>query len=112
MRSARKRNRLQFRRPRFSHESAIGLPGTGCSVGKGSEKQAYYSLFGMKHVEKEQNTIGGVGMNNAEITIGQATYEIHRNFTGNKTVIDLVKESLMMEKQPEMTFDTNDDDGV
>lgn len=51
-------------------------------------------------------------MNNAEITIGQATYEIHRNFTGNKTVIDLVKESLMMEKQPEMTFDTNDDDGV
>ena len=45
-------------------------------------------------------------MNQTEITIGLATYEIHRNYSGNKTVADLVKESLMMEKQPKTTFDT------
>ena len=66
----------------------------------------------MKCVKKEQNTIGGVGMNNAEITIGLATYEIHRQYAGDKTVMELVKESLMMENLPKMPFDTKDDDGV
>ena len=66
----------------------------------------------MKCVEKEQTTIGGVGMNNAEITIGLATYEIHRHYSGNKTVTDLVKETLMMENLPKKPFDTKDNDGV
>ena len=60
----------------------------------------------------EQNTIGGVGMNNAEVTIGLATYEIHRTYSGNKTAAELVKENLMMENLPNMPFDTKDDDGV
>ena len=51
-------------------------------------------------------------MNNAEITIGLATYEVHRTYSGNKTVTDLVKEALMMENLPKMPFDTKDDDGV
>lgn len=51
-------------------------------------------------------------MNNAEITIGLATYEIHRQYSGEKTVMELVKESLMMENLPKMPFDSKDDDGV
>ena len=66
----------------------------------------------MKASVLEQNTVGGVLMNQTEITIGLATYEIHRNYSGNKTVADLVKESLMMEKQPKTTFDTKAHDHV
>lgn len=51
-------------------------------------------------------------MNNAEVTIGLATYEIHRTYSGNKTAAELVKENLMMENLPNMPFDTKDDDGV
>jgi len=60
----------------------------------------------------EQNTNGGVVMSNAEITIGPVTYEIYRQYTGEKTALDLIKESLMLEEKPQSAFDTTAHDGV
>jgi len=51
-------------------------------------------------------------MSNAEITIGPVTYEIYRQYTGEKTALDLIKESLMLEEKPQSAFDTTAHDGV
>ena len=66
----------------------------------------------MKHDLQEQNTNGGVVMNNAEINIENVTYEIHRHYSGNRTVQDLIRESLLLEEVPHPVFDKKAHEGV
>ena len=51
-------------------------------------------------------------MNNAEINIENVTYEIHRHYSGNRTVQDLIRESLLLEEVPHPVFDKKAHEGV
>ena len=47
-----------------------------------------------------------------EIKLGDATYLVHRTFSGDRTVSDLIVDRLVHGKKEKSTFDESTDDAV
>ena len=66
----------------------------------------------MMAAETVQNSGGGEASQMNEIKLGDATYLIHRTFSGDRTVSDLIVDRLVHEKKEKTTFDESTDDAV
>lgn len=62
--------------------------------------------------EPAQNSAGGEATQMNEIKLGDATYLVHRTFSGDQTVSDLIVDRLVHEKKEKTTFDESTDDAV
>ena len=62
---------------------------------------------------KLENTIGGGEINQMnEIKLGEATYMVHRTFSDDRSVSDLIVDRLLQDKKEKSTFDESTDDAV
>ena len=62
---------------------------------------------------KLENTIGGGEANQmSEIKLGEATYMVHRTFSDDRSVSDLIVDRLLQDKKEKSTFDESTDDAV
>lgn len=66
----------------------------------------------MMATETVQNNGGGEGTQMNEIKLGDATYLVHRTFSGDRTVSELIVDRLVHEKKEKTTFDESTDDAV
>ncbi len=66
----------------------------------------------MMATETVQNSGGGEVTQMNEIKLGDATYLVHRTFSGDRTVSDLIVDRLVHEKKEKTTFDESTDDAV
>ena len=66
----------------------------------------------MMATETVQNSGGGEVTQMNEIKLGDATYLVHRTFSGDRTVSDLIVDRLEKEKKEKTTFDESTDDAV
>ena len=66
----------------------------------------------MMATETVQNSGGGEATQMNEIKLGDATYLVHRTFSGDRTVSDLIVDRLVHEKKEKTTFDKSTDDAV
>ena len=62
---------------------------------------------GMNRGPAGQTTSGGDTMEHQEITLGTVTYEVHRIFTGNQSVAELMMEHLGRAGVEKSSFDGN-----
>lgn len=66
----------------------------------------------MMATETVQNSGGGEATQMNEIKLGDATYLVHRTFSGDRTVSDLIVDRLVHGKKEKTTFDESTDDAV
>ena len=66
----------------------------------------------MMTTESVQNSGGGEATQMNEIKLGDATYLVHRTFSGDRTVSDLIVDRLVHKKKEKTTFDESTDDAV
>ena len=66
----------------------------------------------MMTTETVQNSGGGEATQMNEIKLGDATYLVHRTFSGDRTVSDIIVDRLVNEKKEKTTFDESTDDAV
>ena len=66
----------------------------------------------MMATEIVQNSGGGEATQMNEIKLGDATYLVHRTFSGDRTVSDLIVYRLDQKKKEKTTFDESTDDAV
>ena len=66
----------------------------------------------MMATETVQNSGGGEATQMNEIKLGDATYLVHRTFSGDRTVSDLIVDRLKKKKKEKTTFDESTDDAV
>ena len=66
----------------------------------------------MMATEIVQNSGGGEATQMNEIKLGDATYLVHRTFSGDRTVSGLIVGRLVHEKKEKTTFDESTDDAV
>lgn len=59
-----------------------------------------------------QNSGGGEINQMNEIKLGEATYTIHRTFSDERSVSDLILDKLLQSKKEKTTFDESTDDAV
>ena len=62
--------------------------------------------------EPAQNSGGGEVTQMNEIKLGDATYLVHRTFSEDRTVSDLIVDRLVHGKKETTTFDESTDDAV
>lgn len=66
-------------------------------------------MMGSKPV---QNSGGGEINQMNEIKLGEATYMVHRTFSDDRSVSDLIVDRLLQNKKEKSTFDESTDDAV
>lgn len=66
----------------------------------------------MMTTESVQNSGGGEATQMNEIKLGDATYLVHRTFSGDRTVSDLIVDRLVHKKKEKTTFDESTNDAV
>ena len=66
----------------------------------------------MMATEIVQNSGGGEATQMNESKLGDATYLVHRTFSGDRTVSDLIVDRLVHEKKEKTTFDESTDVAV
>lgn len=66
----------------------------------------------MMNAKSEQNSGGGDMNQMNEIKLGEATYMIHRTFSEERSVSDLIVDCLLKSKKEKSTFDESTDDAV
>ena len=59
-----------------------------------------------------QNSGGGEINQMNEIKLGEATYMVHRTFSDDRSVSDLIVDRLLQNKKEKSTFDESTDDAV
>ncbi len=59
-----------------------------------------------------QNSGGGEINQMNEIKLGEATYMVHRTFSDDRSVSDLIVDRLLQDKKEKSTFDESTDDAV
>ena len=59
-----------------------------------------------------QNSGGGEINQMNEIRLGEATYMVHRTFSDDRSVSDLIVDRLLQDKKEKSTFDESTDDAV
>lgn len=59
-----------------------------------------------------QNSGGGEINQMNEIKLGKATYMVHRTFSDDRSVSDLIVDRLLQDKKEKSTFDESTDDAV
>ena len=59
-----------------------------------------------------QNSGGGEITQMNEIKLGEATYMVHRTFSDDRSVSDLILDLLLQNKKEKTTFDESTDDTV
>ena len=64
----------------------------------------------MMATETVQNSGGGEATQMNDIKLSDATYLVHRTFSGARTVSDLIVDRLVHEKKEKTTFDESTDD--
>lgn len=66
-------------------------------------------MMGTKPV---QNSGGGEISQMNEIKLGEATYMVHRTFSDDRSVSELIVDRLLQDKKEKSTFDESTDDAV
>ena len=66
----------------------------------------------MMATETVQNSGGGEATQMNEIKLGDATYLVHRTFSDDRSVSDLILDRLLQNKKEKTTFDESTDDAV
>lgn len=66
----------------------------------------------MMSTKPEQNSGGGDITQMNEIKLGEATYMVHRTFSDERSVSDLIVDRLIQNKKEKSTFDESTDDAV
>ena len=64
--------------------------------------------LGMKQETPEQNISGGECMDFSEVTMGSATYEVTRVFSGVRTPSDLLVDKIIHDLEENPSFDDED----
>lgn len=66
----------------------------------------------MMSTKPVQNSGGGEINQMNEIKLGEATYMVHRTFSDDRSVSDLIIDRLLQDKKEKSTFDESTDDAV
>jgi len=66
----------------------------------------------MMNTKPVQNSGGGEINQMNEIKLGEATYMVHRTFSDDRSVSDLIVDRLLQNKKEKSTFDESTDDAV
>jgi len=66
----------------------------------------------MMSTKPVQNSGGGEINQMNEIKLGEATYMVHRTFSDDRSVSDLIVDRLLQNKKEKSTFDESTDDAV
>ena len=66
----------------------------------------------MMNTKPVQNSGGGEITQMNEIKLGEATYMVHRTFSDDRSVSDLILDRLLQNKKEKTTFDESTDDTV
>lgn len=66
----------------------------------------------MMSTKPVQNSGGGEINQMNEIKLGEATYMVHRIFSDDRSVSDLIVDRLLQNKKEKSTFDESTDDAV
>lgn len=66
----------------------------------------------MMSTKPVQNSGGGEINQMNEIKLGEATYMVHRTFSDDRSVSDLIVDRLLQDKKEKSTFDESTDDAV
>ena len=66
----------------------------------------------MMSTKPVQNSGGGEINPMNEIKLGEATYMVHRTFSDDRSVSDLIVDRLLQNKKEKSTFDESTDDAV
>ncbi len=66
----------------------------------------------MMNTKPVQNSGGGEINQMNEIKLGEATYMVHRTFSDDRSVSDLIVDRLLQDKKEKSTFDESTDDAV
>lgn len=66
----------------------------------------------MMNTKPVQNSGGGEINQMNEIKLGEATYMVHRTFSDDRSISDLIVDRLLQNKKEKSTFDESTDDAV
>ena len=66
----------------------------------------------MMNTKPMQNSGGGEINQMNEIKLGEATYMVHRTFSDDRSISDLIVDRLLQDKKEKSTFDESTDDAV
>lgn len=66
----------------------------------------------MMSTKPVQNSGGGEINQMNEIKLGEATYMVHRTFSDDRSVSDLIVDRLLQNKKEKSSFDESTDDAV
>jgi len=66
----------------------------------------------MMNTKPVQNSGGGEINQMNEIKLGEATYMVHRTFSDDRSISDLIVDRLLQDKKEKSTFDESTDDAV
>ena len=66
----------------------------------------------MMSTKPVQNSGGGEINQMNEIKLGEATYMVHRTFSDDRSISDLIVDRLLQDKKEKSTFDESTDDAV
>lgn len=66
----------------------------------------------MMSTKPVQNSGGGEINQMNEIKLGEATYMVHRTFSDDRSISDLIVDRLIQNKKEKTTFDESTDDAV
>ena len=66
----------------------------------------------MMNTKPVQNSGGGEINQMNEIKLGEATYRVHRTFSDDRSISDLIVDRLLQDKKEKSTFDESTDDAV
>ena len=66
----------------------------------------------MMSTKPVQNSGGGEINQMNEIKLGEATYMVHRTFSDDRSVSELIVDRLLQDKKEKSTFDESTDDAV
>jgi len=66
----------------------------------------------MMSTKPVQNSGGGEINQMNEIKLGEATYMVHRTFSDDRSISDLIVDRLLQDKKEKSTFDESTDNAV
>jgi len=66
----------------------------------------------MMNTKPVQNSGGGEINQMNEIKLGEATYMVHRTFSDDRSISDLIVDRLLQDKKEKSTFDESTDNAV